>query len=473
MQVIKNYVYNASYQVFVLLVPLVTIPYLARILGPTGVGINSYTNSVIQYFILFGSIGVNLYGNRQVAFIRDDKDALSRTFYEIFFMRMLTILIAYLFFLIFLVLTSQYQVYYLAQSISLIAAAFDISWFFMGVENFAVTVLRNFIVKIITLFSIFVFVRSESDLTNYILILSLSLLVGNLTLFPSLKRYVYLPELSKLHLWKHLLPSLVLFIPQMATQIYLIVNKTMLGLMTSVEAAGYFDQSDKLIKMVLAIVTATGTVMLPHVANAFAKGEKEKTKIYLYRGFAFVNIMAVPMMFGLVAVTPKLVPLFFSDKFKVVTSLLIMEAIVILFISWGSVVGNQYLLPTKQMKSYTSSVILGAFVNVIMNIPLIYFWGARGAVITTVISEAVVSGYQLFSVRNQVNFHRMFEGFGKCMCAGLGMFIVVEVLDTTLPVSWTMLLLEIMAGIFTYLVLLILFRVQAIKSIIKLVKDRK
>lgn len=98
MQVIKNYVYNASYQVFVLLVPLVTIPYLARILGPTGVGINSYTNSVIQYFILFGSIGVNLYGNRQVAFIRDDKDALSRTFYEIFFMRMLTILIAYLFF---------------------------------------------------------------------------------------------------------------------------------------------------------------------------------------------------------------------------------------------------------------------------------------------------------------------------------------------------------------------------------------
>lgn len=102
MQVIKNYVYNASYQVFVLLVPLVTIPYLARILGPTGVGINSYTNSVIQYFILFGSIGVNLYGNRQVAFIRDDKDALSRTFYEIFFMRMLTILIAYLFFFDFL-----------------------------------------------------------------------------------------------------------------------------------------------------------------------------------------------------------------------------------------------------------------------------------------------------------------------------------------------------------------------------------
>uniref|UniRef100_UPI000AD15DBC oligosaccharide flippase family protein n=1 Tax=Secundilactobacillus paracollinoides TaxID=240427 RepID=UPI000AD15DBC len=162
MRVIKNYLYNAFYQVFILLVPLITTPYLSRVLGPTGVGINSYTNSIIQYFILFGSVGVNLYGNRQVAFVRDDKCKLTRTFYEIFSMRVLTIILAYVAFLIFLMFTHQYHVYYLAQSVSLVAAAFDISWFFMGVENFAVTVLRNFIVKIITLISIFTFVKSYS-----------------------------------------------------------------------------------------------------------------------------------------------------------------------------------------------------------------------------------------------------------------------------------------------------------------------
>lgn len=156
MQVIKNYLYNASYQVFILLIPLITTPYLARVLGPTGVGINAYTNSIIQYFILLGSIGVNLYGNRQIAFVRDDKDKMTKTFYEIFLMRIMTITLAYAAFLIFLLLNRNYHVYYLAQSISIIAAAFDVSWFFMGVENFGVTVLRNFVVKIITLISIFV-----------------------------------------------------------------------------------------------------------------------------------------------------------------------------------------------------------------------------------------------------------------------------------------------------------------------------
>ena len=96
MQIIKNYLYNAFYQIFIIIVPLITTPYLARVLGPTGVGINSYTNSVIQYFVLFGSVGVSLYGNRQVAFVRDNKQKLSQTFYELFFMRFLTIILAYL-----------------------------------------------------------------------------------------------------------------------------------------------------------------------------------------------------------------------------------------------------------------------------------------------------------------------------------------------------------------------------------------
>lgn len=102
MQIIKNYLYNAFYQIFIIIVPLITTPYLARVLGPTGVGINSYTNSVIQYFVLFGSVGVSLYGNRQVAFVRDNKQKLSQTFYELFFMRFLTIILAYLAFIVFL-----------------------------------------------------------------------------------------------------------------------------------------------------------------------------------------------------------------------------------------------------------------------------------------------------------------------------------------------------------------------------------
>ncbi|ANZ69008.1 polysaccharide biosynthesis C-terminal domain-containing protein [Pediococcus claussenii] len=464
MQVVKNYLYNASYQVFILLVPLITTPYLARVLGPTGVGINAFTNSIIQYFILFGSIGVNLYGNRQVAFVRDDKERVTNTFYEVFLMRLMTIVLAYVAFLIFLVMTGKYHTYYLAQSISIIAAAFDVSWFFMGVENFGVTVIRNFIVKIITLISIFVFVKSYSDLTAYILILSLSLLIGNMTLFPNLKRYVGKLRFKKLNIWKHFRPSLVLFVPQIATQIYLVVNKTMLGAMTSVQSAGYFDQSDKMIKMVLALVTATGTVMLPHVANAFMKGQTEKTKEYLYGSFSFVTALATPMMFGMAAIAPKFVPLFFTDKFLSVIPLMMIESVVILLIAWSNAVGTQYLLPTNQNRAFTTSVVLGAIVNIIINVPFIIMWGAEGATLSTVISEFVVTGYQLYIIREQLNLKKLFKETDKYIIAGAMMFAVTIIANYILPEKWIMIVLEIIIGIVVYLLLLIIMKASILKK---------
>jgi Membrane protein involved in the export of O-antigen and teichoic acid len=464
MQVVKNYLYNAAYQIFVLLIPLITTPYLARVLGPTGVGINAYTNSIIQYFILFGSIGVNLYGNRQIAFVRDNKDKITKTFYEIFLMRIITITLAYIVFLIFLLINGSYHIYYLAQSVSIIAAAFDISWFFMGVENFGVTVLRNFVVKIVTLISIFIFVKSFNDLSVYILILSLSLLIGNMTLFPNLRRYIGKIDFKSLKIWQHLKPSMALFIPQIATQIYLVVNKTMLGSMTSVQYAGYFDQSDKMIKVVLAIVTATGTVMLPHVANAFMKGEVEKTKKFLYNSFSFVTSLSVPMMFGIAAISKKFVPLFFTDRFLAVVPLMMIESVVILLIAWSNALGTQYLLPTNQNGAFTKSVVLGAVVNIVVNIPLIMLWGAVGATVSTVLSELAVTGYQLYVLRRQISYRSLFTDTGKYLLAGAMMFIVIFVLDGRLANSWLMLIVEVIIGILIYFILLVVMKAKIIKD---------
>ncbi|MDB8876863.1 oligosaccharide flippase family protein [Pediococcus acidilactici] len=472
MKVVKNYLYNAFYQIFVLLVPLVTTPYLSRVLGPQGVGINSYTNSIIQYFILAGSIGIGMYGNRQIAFVRDNKEELTKTFYEIFFLRIITIAIAYVFFIVFLLLTKEYRLYYIAQSISIIAAAFDISWFFMGVENFAVTIFRNLVIKILSLICIFTFVKSFGDLFIYIAILSLSLLFGNLTLFPSLKRYVGKVDWKKLNVLKHLAPSISLFIPQIAIQIYLVVNKTMLGSLDSVVAAGYFDQSDKVVKLVLAIVTATGTVMLPHVANAYMRGDIAKTKQSLYNSFSFVTALSVPMMFGLMAVAKKFVPLFFSNKFRAIIPLMQMESIVILIIAWGSALGVQYLLPTNQNKSYTLSVVLGAIVNIVINVPLILFLGAFGSTIATVCSEMAVSGYQLFAIRQQISYKKLFHDFGKYMLAGFLMFVCVVFLDNKLSCSWISLGLEVVMGALIYLGMLLILKVDILGEAKKVLKEK-
>ncbi|ETO41008.1 Membrane protein involved in the export of O-antigen, teichoic acid lipoteichoic acid [Fructilactobacillus florum 8D] len=472
MRVVKNYLYNAAYQIFVLLVPLLTTPYLARVLGPQGVGINAFTNATIQYFIIFGSVGVALYGNRQIAYVRGDRQKLTNTFYEIFLMRMITIGIAFLAFFVFLTLIHKNQIYYVAQSFSLLAAAFDISWFFQGVENFAVTVLRNFVVKIITLISIFTFVKSYHDLALYILILSLSLLIGNLTLFPSLKRYIGKPDWANLHLFQHLAPSLVLFVPEIATQIYLYVNKTMLGVFTNYTQAGFFDQSDKIVKLSLAVVTATGTVMLPHVANAFQRGELQQVKKYLYTTFEFVTCLAVPLTFGIAAVAHSFVPLFFSPKFMPVIPLMMLESIVVLLIAWSNAIGVQYLVPTGQNRAYNYSVILGALVNIFANVPLILLWSSVGTALATVISEVVVTGYQLYAIRNQINLRQLFAGYLKYLVAGLVMFIIVFWLDLRLPDTWLMLMIEIIVGILTYLILILILRPKLIDRSLSMIKNR-
>ncbi|QPG03720.1 flippase [Latilactobacillus sakei] len=465
MKIIKNYLYNVFYQVFVLLVPLITMPYIARVLGPTGVGINSFTNSNTQYFILIGSIGVSLYGNRQIAYYRDDKAKTSQIFWEVFLMRMITILVALAAFFIFLGIEKSYHQAYLMQAILIVAAAFDISWFFMGFENFKVTVLRNIIVKLISLACIFIFVRGKGDLTLYIAVLSISQLIGNITLFPYLKRYINLPNWRELKIWRHFKPSLVLFVPQIATQVYLILNKTMVGKMVSVEAAGFYDNSDKIVKMVLAIVTATGTVMLPRVANTFAKGDHEQVKKYLYQSFDFVSAVSIPMMFGIAAIAPKFATMFFGQAFDAVGPLMMVESLVILFIAWSNVLGIQYLLPTGHNKEFTMSVTVGAVVNIILNVPLIMWLGTEGAMISTVISEFSVTLYQFYIVRKELDLLQMMQDTWKYLLSGLMMFITVLTMNLRLPFSMLQLVIQVVIGMVVYIFILWLTKPNILKYI--------
>lgn len=450
MKIVKNYMYNVLYQLFVLVIPLVTVPYVSRVLGSAGIGINAYTNSIVQYFILFGSIGINLYGNRTIAYHRDNKIIRSSIFWEINFLRFICIVTSYFLFIIFLLSTNTYSEYYFYQSFLIIAAALDISWYFMGIEDFKKTIIRNLLVKIISLVAIFLFVRKSSDLGKYILILSLSTLGGNLTLWPYMRSQVFKPNFRDLNIKKHLRPSLSLFIPQIATQIYLVLNKTMLGLIQNVKDAGFYDNTDKMVKIVLAVVTATGTVMLPRVAHTFAVGDHQKVKEYLYTFFDFVNCLSIPLAFGLAAIAPKFSFWFFGSQFDIIGQLLPILSIVIIFIGWSNVLGVQYLLPTNQTKYYTISVVSGAIINLILNFPLIYFFGIYGAMSSTVVSELAVSCVQMYFVKNEMSISKLFNGSWKYFLSAFLMFLIVRFLNNNLPARLIYFILEILLGAVLY-----------------------
>ncbi len=454
------------YQVFVLIVPLVTMPYISRVIGPTGVGVNTYTYAMTQYFVLFATLGINLYGSREIAYQRGNKEKLSKTFWEIETLLMTTAIIASLAFLVFLSFPNKYRLYYIAQGVAIIAVAFDISWFFMGIENFKVTVTRNILVKAISLACIFIFVKNKDDLFVYILITSLSVLLGNITLWPYLKNHVEKIKFSYLKPLKHLRPSLVLFVPQIAINIYAILNKPMLKVFSSVESAGFFDSSDKIVKLLVALLTSLATVVMPRVANSFIRGDNKQIERLLTKSFDYISFLSIPLMFGIAAVAREFSVLFFGKAFYSVGDILLIEAMVIPVIAWASITGNQYLLPTNHNKEYTISVIAGAIANLILNIPLILYLGAIGAAISTIISELVVTMIQLYYVNKTYRIRSLYKGIYRYLIAGLIMFITVFLLSSRWSWSISHLIIEVILGGVLYFGILFIFKTPILFEII-------
>lgn len=473
MKVVKNYLWNVSYQIFVIIVPMITMPYISRVLGPHGVGVNSFTNSIVQYFVLFGGLGLGLYGNREIAYVRDDKKQLSKEFWELLILRTVTMTSALVIYIIMAYNWREYRGFLFIQSIQIIAAIIDISWFFMGIENFRITVLRNLLVKSISVICIFLFVKSRNDTGVYIAILALSTLFGNLTVFPYLKTYITRIPYNSISLLRHLKPSIYLFIPQIAIQIYVVLNKTMLGQMVSVDAAGFYDSSDKIIRLVLAIVTGTGTVLLPHIANQFIKGHLEQVRETFTISFQFVTLISLPIAFGLAAISSKFVYLFLGGSFEIVGLLLQIEAIAGVFIAWDNALGQQYLLPTGQTSRYTIAVVTGALVNIFFNAPFILFWKTVGSMWATVLSEVAVTLVMLFYVRQKIKIASLYHEFWKIFVACSVMFLSVSKLDSFLKTSWLSLCIEVAYGAVIYLLAILVFKPKIIQDFKNFVNARK
>ncbi|QDK70482.1 polysaccharide biosynthesis C-terminal domain-containing protein [Lactococcus protaetiae] len=426
MKTLKNYFLNSSYQLLVIIIPVITIPYISRVLGKTGIGINTFTYTVVQYFILIGSLGIALYGNREIAYHQKDKSTRSQVFWEIVFLRFCSMGLAILAFIIFLFFVGGDIKIYLLQSIALLAAVFDISWYFMGMENFQRTVIRNFLVQMISLFSIFTFVHTSEDLWIYILIVTGSTFLGNISLWLYLPSEVFRPRLSYFkNINNHFMATLALFFPQIAVSIYLLLNKLMLGILDSTNAAGFFAQSDSIIRISFTIVTSLSTVMMPKISALFIENDIKGIHKQLKLSITIMLGLAFPLAFGILAVSQKFAPWFFGSQFAEVGILMALESPIIIFLSMGSLFGTQYLIPTKRTKILSFSYIYGAIINLVANFIAIPLYGAKGAITVAVLTEGIVTIYQMYHVRKEFDYRNMFQGTWKYLVSAMIMCVIV------------------------------------------------
>lgn len=456
----KNYLYNVAYQVLVMILPLITTPYVSRVLGAENIGIYGYTLSITTFFILFGSLGIALYGQREIAYLQNDKKKYSYTFWEILILRCITMTISIIiFYFTFAIGKNAYNLYYKILILELVGNMIDISWFFQGLEEFKKTVIRNIVVKIIALILTFMLVKTKNDLPIYFEIYVLSVFLGNLSLWFYLPKYLTKVKFSELKTFRHLKPTIALFVPQIAIQVYTLLDKTMIGtIIADKSEVGYYEQSQKIVKMLLTLTTSLGIVMLPRIASTYAEGNNEKIKEYMKNSFNLLFLLAFPLIFGLISISDAFVPFFFGDGYEKVSTIIKVICPIILLIGLSNATGTQYLLPTKRQKEFTLSVVYGAIINFIFNSLLIPKFGAIGASIGTVIAESTVTGVQIYYTRKDFNYKKIVKSTKNYIIASLIMFVCLLVTRHFIASNVASVFAQFVVGVLTYAVMLAILK---------------
>lgn len=459
------------YQMMLMLIPLVTVPYISRTLGANGIGVYSYTYSIVQYFILLGNLGISMYGVRSVAHVRESSFKRSKIFFELMFIKLIMFIVSISLYSSFVFLYEEYTFIFILQGIFIVASVVDISWFFIGLEDFKKTISRNIVVKLIALISVFIFIKKPDDIALYVVINAASTLLGNLTLWTYLRKRIQTVKWGNLQFKAHVKPVFFLFVPQLLTQIFVNMNKLFLGNFSTFGQTGFFENADKVIRMLSAFVTAIGNVIFPRVANEFHNGKTENANRYTVLSFHIINMIAIPLLLGMILISKNFSMLFFGENFAGIEYVLSTLAVGLLFMGWGSIIGQQYLIATNQAVKPVITLIIGIVLSVILSILLIPHYGALGAAVSSVSGEAVIAITQIIMVRKSLQMP-LFEEILKYIFGAILMYLAGWGAGMIIDGPIYSMCLQITVSIVVYITLMFIMKPAPVRILIRELKNR-
>lgn len=469
----KNYIYNLAYQILLLLAPLITTPIVSRSLTADGVGTYGYIYSIVSYFVMVSILGSSTFGQREISYVQNDTHKRSVVFFETLLFRIITCAICGIAYVIFALVQSDNRIIYLIMTFFIFGVATDISWFFQGLEEFGKIIRRSIIVKIINILLIVVFIREKSDLFFYAFFLAVIPCVGNITLWFYLPKYIHKVRIPDIKLGYVFTQSFSLFLPTVAIQVYTVLDKTMIGLITQqVAEIGYYDQAEKISKMSVAIITSLSTVMIPRIGSYYSSGERTLLYTAMYKSYRFSILICAPLCVGVATAASNFVPWFFGPGYDKVVPLMIILSLLIPALGISNITGMQYLIPTKRQKQYTISVTAGAMLNLVCNRFMIYYWNSTGAAIASVFAELFVAGLQLYYVRNEISFFRIIKSGIKYIIGALIMGVVLIMESQCLSPRIYNTAIMIITGMAMYTVVLMLLRDSYFVESVNILKNK-
>ena len=463
MKVIKNYLYNLSYQILTIILPIVTVPYVTRIFTSEALGNYVFYNSIVSYFSLFAMLGIGVYGTKQIAAASD----VSSTFWNIYAIQLIaSILSIFVYIIVVFSIPQMEGIVPLIVGITLFANMMDISWLFSGKEDFKKITIRNVVIRVIGVISIFTFVKSSDDLYLYVFLIVIFDFLGQFVMWVPAKKFIKRPSFNTRIMKKNLHPIVLLFLPQVAISLYVVLDRTLLGLLGSYSDVGIYEQGQKLVSILLKVVSSLGVVMLPRVANLLSERRDKEAQNMVKFSFILYNLIIFPMIFGLIAVNEVFVKLFLGQNFQDVKYVLYVIVFNIMFVGWTNILGYQVLVVRNKNKEFMLSTTIPAFVSVAVNIAVIPFFGYIGASITSVVVEILVFAIQWYYSRNIINKNLLFnKDLAKIICSSLVMFGAVMLCKMTLGLDGIIgLIIYLAVGGISYLGMIFLLKTVNIRE---------
>lgn len=462
----KNIAYNFIFQIFTYLVSFITAPYLSRILGSEGIGICSYGASMLSVFTLFSMLGINKYGTRLCAQNMSDKKMLGSSFWGIYYFQLFMCMAVLALFTVYVFKYSgENRKVFMILIIGAVSPVFDVNWFFNGIEQFRIGIMRSFAVRMITVVLIFIVVRQKTDLWKYMVIMYGGNLFAQVLVWPMIFRYIDFekPNLQKIS--KNIKPILKLFIPAVGISIYTLIDKVMIGRMCDMRQLGYYEQAERLVNILMSFVSVIGTVLLSRISFLVKNGRGEESRKIMQKTMFVSVALGSAFACGLAGIADNFIGLYLGSGFINCAVLIRILAVDIISFSWGNVILTQYILPKEKDRSYIITTFLGAAVNFGINVLLLSRMGAVAAAISSSAAQLTVSVYMTVVAGQELPVKNMLRTNLPTIGIGMAMAWIVNRIDRIKEPSWMMLLIQIAAGMFVFVLCMAAY-VYSLKKII-------
>lgn len=449
------------------------MPYVSRIFGAVLIGYYSYANSIALYFSIFAALGISAYGAREVSIHRNDRELCSQTFWELSVIRVFTTVFCLIAYLIAVAVNRNNVIVYLACGVTILSVAFDFTWFLQAMEDFKGLTVRNFIIKTLSVALIFLFVKSENDLALYIFIQTGSTLFANLLTMARVKRYLIPVSKHSLNVFVHFRQIMVYFIPVIASSVYTVLDRTMLGVLTkgAVEN-GYYEQGHRVITLLLTVITSLNVTVGMRTSYLFGQGKDDKIKKYIGKTFRVMCLISLPMIFGLVACARNFVPIFFGEGFEKVAPVIMLFSPIVFIIGISNIIGTLYLTPFGLRAKANRAILIGAGVNFVLNLILIPLFKSYGAVAASLIAEGVITLMYISFMREYLTLWDFFKTSLRYVGISSVMLIIVWLIGRNWHTPLA-LITQVVVGVIIYALGLLITRDPIVFEELSKLKGKK